>query len=95
MAVSPAEVLKIAHLARIAVSEEDVAITCDQINDILKLIEQLKQVDTTGVAPLAHPLEAKQRLRPDCVTESNQRDDYMAIANGHEAGLYLVPKVVE
>ena len=55
----------------------------------------MQAVDTRGVTPLAHPLETTQRLRPDTVTESNQRDAYQAIAPATEAGLYLVPKVIE
>jgi len=55
----------------------------------------MQAVDTTGIEPLAHPLEASQRLRPDQVTESNQREAYQAIAPSTESGLYLVPKVIE
>ncbi len=65
------------------------------MNSILGLVDQMQAVDTSGIEPLAHPLEASQRLRPDQVTESNQRDRYQAIAPATENGLYLVPKVIE
>ena len=55
----------------------------------------MNAVDTSGVAPLAHPLEMAQRLRPDAVSEENQRELFQAIAPSTEAGLYLVPKVIE
>ncbi len=55
----------------------------------------MQAVDTSGVEPLAHPLEATQRLRPDAVTETDHRDAYQTIAPAVEEGLYLVPKVIE
>jgi aspartyl-tRNA(Asn)/glutamyl-tRNA(Gln) amidotransferase subunit C len=58
-------------------------------------VEQLETVDTTSVVPLAHPLDALQRLRADEVTESDQREAFQAVAPQTEAGLYLVPKVIE
>lgn len=71
-----------------------------QLNDILALVEQLRQVDTTGVEPLAHPISAFEddlalRLREDAVTEENHRSEYQACAPAVENGLYLVPKVIE
>ena len=59
------------------------------------LIDQMQAVDTTGIEPLAHPLEASQRLRADVVTETNHREAYQSIAPAVEDGLYLVPKVIE
>ncbi|MEG7168327.1 Asp-tRNA(Asn)/Glu-tRNA(Gln) amidotransferase subunit GatC, partial [Pseudomonas aeruginosa] len=61
----------------------------------LGLIDQMQAVDTSGVEPLAHPLEATQRLRPDAVTETDHRDAYQTIAPAVEEGMYLVPKVIE
>ena len=55
----------------------------------------MQAVDTSGIEPLAHPLEATQRLRADTVTEQNQRDAYQAVAPAVENGLFLVPKVIE
>jgi aspartyl-tRNA(Asn)/glutamyl-tRNA(Gln) amidotransferase subunit C len=95
MSLSPAEVEKIAHLARLAISEEDTSTYARNLSSILELVEQMNAVDTSGVAPLAHPLEMAQRLRPDAVSEENQRELFQAIAPSTEAGLYLVPKVIE
>ena len=95
MSLSPAEVEKIAHLARLAISEEDTSSYARNLSSILELVEQMNAVDTSGVAPLAHPLEMAQRLRPDAVSEENQRELFQAIAPSTETGLYLVPKVIE
>jgi aspartyl-tRNA(Asn)/glutamyl-tRNA(Gln) amidotransferase subunit C len=95
MSLSPEEVGRIARLARIEVSPEEAGQTRDQLNGILSFIEQLQAVDTTGVAPMAHAMDIVQRLRPDVVTEENRRDAFQAIAPETEAGLYLVPKVIE
>lgn len=95
MAFDRSDVEKIAHLARIAISEDEIPATTAKLSGILSLIDQMQAVDTTGIEPLAHPLETTQRLRPDSVTEQNQRDAYQAIAPATEAGLYLVPKVIE
>lgn len=95
MALERPEVEKIAHLARLDLNEDDLPRTTETLNNILGLIDRMQAVDTTGVEPLAHPLEATQRLRADQVTETNHRDEYQAIAPAVENGLYLVPKVIE
>ena len=95
MALQRCDVEKIAHLARLGLNEDELPRITDALNSILGLVDQMQSVDTTGIEPLAHPLEASQRLRPDQVTESNQRDRYQAIAPSTENGLYLVPKVIE
>jgi len=95
MALERSDVEKIAHLARLGLDEADLPRTTDALNSILGLVDQMQAVDTTGIEPLAHPLEASQRLRADVVTESNQRDRYQAIAPATDSGLYLVPKVIE
>lgn len=95
MALERSDVEKIAHLARLGLTEADVPQTTDTLNNILGLIDAMQAVDTTGIEPLAHPLEATQRLRADVVTETNQREAYQAIAPAVESGLYLVPKVIE
>jgi aspartyl-tRNA(Asn)/glutamyl-tRNA(Gln) amidotransferase subunit C len=89
------DVEKIAHLARLAIAEEDVSRYADELSKILDLANQMNAVDTTGVMPMAHPLDASQRLRSDLVTEQNQRDLFQANAPLTEAGLYLVPKVID
>ncbi len=95
MALERSEVEKIAHLARLGLNEDDLPRTTETLNNILGLIDRMQAVDTTGIEPLAHPLETTQRLRADVVTERNQRDAYQAIAPAVEEGLYLVPRVIE
>jgi aspartyl-tRNA(Asn)/glutamyl-tRNA(Gln) amidotransferase subunit C len=95
MSLNPEEVRRIVRLARLELSPEEAGRTRDQLNDILSFIEQLQAVDTTGVAPMAHAMDVVQRLRADAVTEPDRRDVFQAIAPETEAGLYLVPKVIE
>jgi len=95
MSLTPAAVKKIAHLARLSLSEDDIALYASQLSKILDFIEHMNQTDTTEIEPLAHPLDISQRLRPDTITESNLRNKYQHIAPQVEAGLYLVPKVIE
>ncbi|TBU89496.1 Asp-tRNA(Asn)/Glu-tRNA(Gln) amidotransferase subunit GatC [Phytopseudomonas dryadis] len=95
MALERSEVEKIAHLARLGLSDSELPHTTATLNSILGLVDQMQAVDTDGVEPLAHPLETTQRLRADAVTEENRREAYQAIAPAVENGLYLVPKVIE
>lgn len=95
MALDKNEVEKIAHLARLQISESDVIETGQRISNILAMIDQMQTVDTSAVKPMAHPFDAVQRLRPDQVTEHNQRDYLQKIAPATQDGLYLVPKVIE
>lgn len=89
------EVEKIAHLARLAIDEQDVPRYGRELSRILDLVDQMNAVDTSGVTPMAHPLDFAQRLRPDEVSEENRRDHFQSVAPQVEAGLYLVPKVIE
>ncbi len=95
MSISEAEVRKVAHLARLAMPDENIAAYTQNLSNILDLVAQMSAVDTDGVTPMAHPLDMTQRLREDMVTETNQRDYYQSIAPETENGLYLVPKVIE
>lgn len=95
MSLTAEDVIKIAHLARLNMSEQDVALYLPQLSNILALVEQMNQVDTSHIEPLANPLDLSQRMRADVVTEGNQRDVFQAIAPQVEAGLYLVPKVID
>ena len=104
MALSIEDIKKVAHLARIEVSDSDAAATLTKLTGILGLIEQMQTVDTTGIEPMSHSQELSQRLRDDVVTKINQRDDFQknapALGNGSAGpavagGLYLVPKVIE
>ncbi|HAG73666.1 MAG TPA: Asp-tRNA(Asn)/Glu-tRNA(Gln) amidotransferase GatCAB subunit C [Gammaproteobacteria bacterium] len=95
MALDKAEVEKIAHLARLHISEADTEEVTTRITDILTLIDQMKTVDTESVEPLAHPLDMVQRFRADVVTETNTREQLQDLAPESQDGLYLVPKVIE
>ena len=95
MSISRQDVIKIAHLARLDITEAEVAATHESLSRILGLIEQMNAVDTRAVAPMAHPQDASLRLRDDRVAEPDQRDKFQRIAPATEAGLYLVPKVIE
>jgi aspartyl-tRNA(Asn)/glutamyl-tRNA(Gln) amidotransferase subunit C len=95
MALDAAEIKKIAHLARLGINAEDIPEYSRNLSDILAFVEQLNAVDTTGVEPLAHPLEATQRLRADEITETDNRENFQKVAPETESGLYLVPQVIE
>lgn len=95
MSLSIDDVRRIAHLARIRVSEAEAAGYQAQLNGIFTLIEAMQTVDTRGVEPMAHAQDLAQRLRADEVTESNRREAFQAVAPQVENGLYLVPKVIE
>ncbi len=95
MSLKTEEVTAIAHLARLGIRDEDVESYARDLSRILDLVAEMNRVDTEGVAPMAHPMDAAQRLRPDRVTETNQREKFQAIAPDVEAGLYRVPKVIE
>lgn len=95
MSLTRQDVVKIAHLARLEVTDSEVHATHESLSRILGLIEQMNAVDTRAVAPMAHPRDAALRLRADRVTEPDQRDKFQQSAPSAEAGLYLVPKVIE
>ena len=95
MTISREDIEKVAVLARIRVDEEQVSALEKDLGNILDLLDQLAAADTESVEPMAHPLNAVQRLRADEVTETNQRESFQAIAPATENGLYLVPRVIE
>ena len=95
MSLDKTDVEKIAHLARLAIAEDDIPGYAASLSSILELVEQMDAVDTENVAPMAHPHDAHQRLREDVVTEENQREHFQKIAPEVENGLYLVPQVIE
>lgn len=95
MSLDASQVREIAHLARLAVDEADTREYAGSLSAILEFVEQLGTVDSEGVEPLAHPLEMSQRLRPDEVSERDQRERFQAIAPAVEGGYYLVPRVIE
>lgn len=104
MALSIEDIKKIAHLARIEVSDSEASATLTKLTGIMALIEQMQAVDTQGITPMSHSQDVVQRLREDVVTKTNQRETFQKVApvlgNGSselavDSGLYLVPKVIE
>jgi aspartyl-tRNA(Asn)/glutamyl-tRNA(Gln) amidotransferase subunit C len=99
MSLTPEQLQRIALLARIDVSAGEMAAVAERLNRVLGLIDQLQSVDTRGIEPMSHALDAqlavRQRLRPDQVTEADRHEDYQKGAPAVEQGLYLVPKVIE
>lgn len=95
MKVDAEVVATMAELAKLKHDTAEVEAYQESMSKILDLVEEMQLVDTNGIEPLAHPLETTQRLRPDEVTESDNRERYQAIAPEVADGLYLVPKVIE
>ena len=89
------QVQHIAMLARLRVAEDEITDTVDKLSRIVDFVDQLSQADTADVVPMAHPLDAAQRLRPDVVTEPDERDVFQKNAPAVDGGFYLVPKVIE
>ena len=95
MSLDKDQVQHIAMLARLRIADEEAAEVVDKLSRIVDFVDQLSQADTENVVPMAHPLHAVQPLRPDAVTESNERDAIQQNAPEVADGLYLVPKVIE
>ena len=96
MSLTRQDVEKIAHLARLSITEEQMPVYVSSLSSIVDFVAELSRVETGSVQPMAHPLEGQtQRLRPDEVTETDQRDKYQANAPSVQAGLYVVPRVIE
>jgi aspartyl-tRNA(Asn)/glutamyl-tRNA(Gln) amidotransferase subunit C len=99
MSLSDDQVRRIARLARLALDPAESAAVKERLNRVLELVDRMRAVDTAGIEPMSHPLDARlatgQRLRADEVTESDRRGPHQAIAPAVEDGLYLVPKVIE
>ena len=99
MSLSPDQIRRIARLARISIDPAEGEAVRERLNRVLELVDAMQKVDTTGVTPMAHALEAHvsggQRLRSDDVTERDRRSDFQALAPAVERDLYLVPRVLE
>ena len=99
MSLTPQDIGRIAHLARLELRPEESERMLTQINGFFDIVEQMRAVDTSGVEPLTHPVAAVQdvplRLREDAVSEPNQREANQQSAPAVERGLFLVPKVIE
>ena len=96
MSLTRQDVEKIAHLARLSITEAELPVYVDSLSSIVNFVDELSRVQTGNVAPLAHPLDGQhQRLRDDAVSESDQHQKYQANAPSVAAGLYVVPRVIE
>jgi aspartyl-tRNA(Asn)/glutamyl-tRNA(Gln) amidotransferase subunit C len=96
MTLTRQDVEKIAHLARLSITEEEMPVYVTSLSSIVDFVDELSRAQTAGVAPLAHPLDGQhQRLRADVVTESDHHEKYQANAPAVQAGLYVVPRVIE
>ena len=99
MALTPQDVSRIAHLARLELSRDEEAAMLAQLNGFFSIVERMSAVDTSGVEPLYTPLsavgEVRLRLRDDAVTEADERERNQKSAPAVEDGLFLVPKVIE
>lgn len=95
MSLTKDDVIKVAHLARLAIEDSDIAKYATELSTTMDLITNLEKVDTDGITPMAHPLECAQRLRADDVSTVDQRQKFQKLAPAVEAGLYLVPKVLD
>lgn len=95
MSLSRADVSRLAELARIGLSGDEIEPTLADLRSIFALIQRMQTIDTAGIAPMAHAQDVTLRLREDRVTEVDQREIFQRLAPQTEAGLYLVPKVIE
>jgi aspartyl-tRNA(Asn)/glutamyl-tRNA(Gln) amidotransferase subunit C len=96
MSLTRQDVEKIAHLARLSISEQEMPVYVSSLSSIVSFVDQLARADTGSIAPMAHPLVGqRQRLRPDVVTDTDQHEKYQANAPAVQAGLYVVPRVIE
>ena len=95
MSLTADEVKKIAYLARLGIDESDIDAYASDLSNMLDLMTQMGETNTNNIKPMAHPMDQIQRLRADIATESNQRQHFQTIAPHVEAGLYLVPKVLD
>jgi len=95
MALTEEQVRKVAHLARLSLSDEEIPEHAKNLSKILNFVEQMNEVDTKGIKPMSHSQDISQPIREDKVTEPNEREKMQTIAPHVEAGLYLVPKVIE
>lgn len=96
MSLTRADIENIAQLARLQLTEAEIPVYVDSLSRIMDFVGELDRAATAGIEPMAHPLPGlAQRLRPDAVTETDRRADYQRNAPQVDAGLYLVPRVIE
>jgi aspartyl-tRNA(Asn)/glutamyl-tRNA(Gln) amidotransferase subunit C len=96
MSLTRQDVEKIAHLARLAITDQEMPVYVTSLSSIVNFVDELARADTKDTLPMAHPLVGQhQRLRPDAVTEADRHEKYQANAPSVQAGLYVVPRVIE
>jgi aspartyl-tRNA(Asn)/glutamyl-tRNA(Gln) amidotransferase subunit C len=96
MSLTRQDVEKIAHLARLSITEQEMPVYVTSLSSIVNFVDELSRAETGSVEPMAHPLEGqRQRLRPDVVSETDHHDKYQRNAPSVQAGLYVVPRVIE
>jgi aspartyl-tRNA(Asn)/glutamyl-tRNA(Gln) amidotransferase subunit C len=96
MSLTRQDVEKIAHLARLSITEQEMPVYVSSLSSIVNFVDELSRTDTSGVLPMAHPLDGQiARLRDDEVSESDHREKYQQNAPAVAAGLYVVPRVIE
>jgi aspartyl-tRNA(Asn)/glutamyl-tRNA(Gln) amidotransferase subunit C len=96
MSLTRQDVEKIAHLARLSITVEEMPVYVTSLSSIVDFVDELSRVDVGSVLPMAHPLDGqRQRLRPDVVSETDQPEKYQRNAPSVQAGLYVVPRVIE
>jgi len=96
MSLTRQDVEKIAHLARLSITEQEMPVYVTSLSSIVNFVDELSRADTSGVQPMAHPLDGQhQRMRADEVTDSDQHEKYQQNAPAVAAGLYVVPRVIE
>ena len=95
MSIRHVDILNIAHLARLHLADDEAQRYAGELSAILAFVKQMNATDTSGVTPMAHPLDMTQPLRPDIVTEPDRREEHQAHAPAVRNGLYLVPRVIE
>ena len=96
MSLTRQDVEKIAHLARLSITVEEMPVYVTSLSSIVDFVDELSRADVGSVLPMAHPLDGqRQRLRPDAVTETDHHEKYQRNAPSVQAGLYVVPRVIE
>jgi aspartyl-tRNA(Asn)/glutamyl-tRNA(Gln) amidotransferase subunit C len=96
MSLTRQDVEKIAHLARLSITEQEMPVYVTSLSSIVDFVDELSRAETGGVLPMAHPLDGQhQRLRADEVMQSDNREKYQRNAPAVAAGLYVVPRVLE
>ena len=96
MSLTRQDVEKIAHLARLSITEQEMPVYVTSLSSIVDFVDELSRADVGGVEPMAHPLDGqRQRFRPDVATEADQHEKYQRNAPSVQAGLYVVPRVIE